>query len=177
MADRAARWTMKGDPCPVYRSATRLKAWLERQRPKRVVLANGCFDPLHVGHIRYLNGAKAQGDFLVVALNDDASTRALKGRNRPVMHAIHRSKLISALEMVDAVLIFSARDVGGILRTIRPACHAKGTDYTVDTVPEREVSKSLNIQTVIVGDPKSHASSEVVERVRCSRRRGRASQR
>ncbi len=168
---------MKSEPCPIFRSGPKLKAWLRRRRASRVVLANGCFDPLHVGHIRYLYGAKLHGDFLVVALNDDASTRSLKGEHRPVMPVIHRSKLVAALEMVDAVLIFSAGDVGRILRTIRPACHAKGTDYTVDTVPEREVSKSLKIRTVIVGDPKSHASSDVVERVRCSRRRGKASSR
>jgi rfaE bifunctional protein nucleotidyltransferase chain/domain len=134
-----------------------------------VVLANGCFDPLHVGHVRYLYGAKACGEFLVVALNDDDSTRNLKGKGRPVMRAADRSKLIAGLQMVDAVLIFSGRDVGRILRTVRPTCHAKGTDYQVDTVPERELSRSLGIETVIVGDPKSHASSEVVRRVRRAR--------
>lgn len=160
---------MKNEPCPIFRSAVKLKAWIERIGVERVVLANGCFDPLHVGHIRYLYGARSHGDFLVVALNDDNSTRALKGNNRPIMPAAHRSRLIAALEMVDAVLIFSARDVSRILRTIRPACHAKGTDYTVETVPERDVSKSLGIETVIVGDPKTHASREVLERVRKSK--------
>jgi len=166
---------MKNEPCPVFKSATKLKAWLRRRKAKRVVLANGCFDPMHVGHVRYLAGAKSHGDFLVVALNDDASTRALKGDRRPVMPATHRSRLLAALEMVDAVLVFSARDVSRILRAIHPACHAKGTDYTVDTVPERDVSASLGIDTVIVGDPKAHSSSEVVERVRGSRGRGRSS--
>ena len=163
---------MKNEPCPIFRSAAKLKTWIEHVGVERVVLANGCFDPLHVGHIRYLNGARSHGDFLVVALNDDNSTRALKGNNRPIMPAAHRSRLIAALEMVDAVLIFSARDVSRILRTIRPACHAKGTDYAVETVPEREVSKSLGIETVIVGDPKTHASREVLERVRKSKARG-----
>jgi rfaE bifunctional protein nucleotidyltransferase chain/domain len=131
-----------------------------------VVLANGCFDPLHVGHVRYLRGARSHGDFLIVAVNDDGSARRLKGETRPVMPAVHRSKVVASLETVDAVLVFSARDVSRILRTIRPACHAKGTDYEVDTVPERALSRSLGIETVIVGDPKSHASSEVVRRVR-----------
>jgi rfaE bifunctional protein nucleotidyltransferase chain/domain len=160
---------MKNEPCPIFRSAAKLKAWIKRVGAQRVVLANGCFDPLHVGHVRYLSGAKSHGDFLVVALNDDGSTRALKGDNRPIMPAIHRARLIAALDMVDAVLVFSARDVGRILRTIRPACHAKGTDYTVETVPEREVAKSLAIETVIVGDAKTHASREVLERVRKSK--------
>ncbi len=160
---------MRSKPCPIFRSATRLKALLGRRRPKSVVLANGCFDPLHVGHVRYLYGAKACGDFLVVALNDDHSTRNLKGKSRPVMPAANRSRLIAGLEMVDAVLIFSARDVGSILRKIRPSRHAKGTDYEIDRVPERELSKSLGIETVIVGDAKSHASSEVVRRVRRAR--------
>jgi rfaE bifunctional protein nucleotidyltransferase chain/domain len=164
---------MRNEPCPIFRSARKLKNWMVRRRVRRVVLANGCFDPLHVGHIRYLRGAKSHGEFLVVAVNDDESTRSLKGPNRPVMGAVHRSRLVSSLEMVDAVLIFSARDVSRVLRTIRPACHAKGTDYRVETVPEREVSRSLGIETIIVGDPKSHASSEIVSRVRRSgRRRG-----
>jgi len=122
-----------------------------------------------VGHVRYLYGAKSHGDLLVVGLNDDRSTRALKGEGRPIMPAIHRARLIAALGMVDAVLVFSTRDVSRILRTIRPACHAKGTDYTIETVPEREVAKSLGIETVIVGDSKRHASREVLERVRKSR--------
>lgn len=160
------RRPMKNKPCPIFRSARKLKTWIDGRGASRVVLANGCFDPLHVGHIRYLYGAKSQGDFLVVALNDDASTRNLKGERRPILPAAHRARILASLEMVDAVLVFSARDVSRILRAIRPACHAKGTDYTVETVPERDVSRALGIETVIVGDPKSHASREVVERVR-----------
>jgi rfaE bifunctional protein nucleotidyltransferase chain/domain len=159
---------MKNEPCPIFRSARRLKTWIEARGARRVVLANGCFDPLHVGHVRYLYGAKSRGDFLAVALNDDASTRALKGEGRPVMRAANRARILAALEMVDAVLIFSARDVSRILRAVRPAVHAKGTDYKAETVPERGVSKSLGIETVIVGDPKSHASREIVSRVRSS---------
>lgn len=134
-----------------------------------MVLANGCFDPLHVGHVRYLRGAKAHGDFLVVAVNDDSSTRALKGADRPIVPAIHRSRIVAALEVVDAVLVFSSRDVRRILEALRPACHAKGTDYEVETVPERELAVSLGIETVIVGDPKRHASRDIVERVRRSK--------
>jgi rfaE bifunctional protein nucleotidyltransferase chain/domain len=159
---------MKNEPSPIFSSSRKLKAWIEERKPASVVLANGCFDPLHVGHVRYLRGAKAHGDFLVVALNDDVSTRNLKGEKRPVLPAASRARILASLEMVDAVLLFSARDVSRILRAIRPACHAKGTDYTVDTVPEREVSRALGIETVIVGDPKSHASREIVERVRSS---------
>ncbi len=160
---------MRSDRAPVYRSVVKLKTWIDRKKPGRVVLAHGCFDPLHVGHIRYLYGAKLCGDFLVVALNDDASTRILKGQNRPVMPATARLKLISSLEMVDAVVLFSGQSVARVLKTLRPAFHAKGTDYTVETVPERELSKSLGIETVIVGDPKTHASSEVMEQIRRSK--------
>jgi rfaE bifunctional protein nucleotidyltransferase chain/domain len=154
------------ESAPVFRSMPQLKAWIEKTGLDEVVLANGCFDPLHVGHIRYLFGAKSHGDLLIVALNDDSSTRALKGNNRPVVKAADRAKLLAGLEMVDAVLLFSARNVSRILKTLRPQYHAKGTDYTVDTVPELETSKALGIRTVIVGDPKSHASSEVLTRIR-----------
>lgn len=161
---------MKSERAPVYRSAAKLKAWIDNERPGRVVVADGCFDPLHVGHIRYFYGAKSQGDFLVVALNDDASTRKLKGENRPIMPASGRAKLISSLEMVDAVLLFAGRNVARVLGTLRPAFHAKGTDYTVETVPERALSISLGVKTVIVGDPKNHASSEVMEQIRRSKK-------
>lgn len=157
---------MKRDPAPVFRNMGKLKAWIAETGAREVVLANGCFDPLHVGHIRYLRGASEHGDLLIVALNDDVSTRALKGAGRPVMRAVDRSKILAALDMVDAVLLFSARNVSRILKTVRPRYHAKGTDYTVDTVPELETSKALGITTVIAGDPKSHASSDVLERIR-----------
>lgn len=153
------------DPAPVFRSTVRLKRWIEEKRVSRVVLANGCFDPIHVGHIRYLQGAKEAGDCLVVAVNDDKSTRALKGPKRPVLTVKDRARVLSGFEMVDAVLIFSARDVVRILKNLRPHVHAKGTDYTKETVPERETSAALRIETVIVGDPKSHGSSEIVRRM------------
>jgi rfaE bifunctional protein nucleotidyltransferase chain/domain len=131
-----------------------------------VVLANGCFDPLHVGHVRYLYGAKRAGDYLVVAINDDESTRELKGPHRPLIPASDRARVVSGLEMVDAVLVFSGLDVTHLLEFLRPAVHAKGTDYTKGTVPERETSAALGIKTVISGDPKSHASRDIVRRMR-----------
>ena len=132
----------------------------------RVVLANGCFDPLHVGHVRYLEGAAAHGDFLVLALNNDASTRRLKGDGRPVVSELDRARLLSGLRTVGAVLLFGDDNVERILERLRPAVHAKGTDYSVETVPEREAARRLGIETVIVGDPKSHASSDVVRQIR-----------
>jgi rfaE bifunctional protein nucleotidyltransferase chain/domain len=150
---------------PVFRSTRRLAAWIAESGSRRVVLANGCFDPLHVGHVRYLRDAREAGDFLVVAINDDQSTRLLKGEGRPIMRAGDRAKVVAQIRGVDAVLIFSARNVSGILRRLHPAVHAKGTDYTVETVPELETSRALGIETIISGDPKTHASSEVVNRL------------
>lgn len=157
---------MSPEGAPVFRSAARLKRHIEAGAAGAVVLANGCFDPLHVGHVRYLYGAREYGGFLVVAVNDDKSTRALKGPKRPIMPAGDRAHLVAQLEMVDAVLIFSGADVRQILETLRPRYHAKGTDYTTDTVPERDTSRELGIETVIVGDPKSHASSDIVRKIK-----------
>lgn len=150
----------------IFRSMPQIRERISAVGAKRVVLTNGCFDPLHVGHIRYLYGAREHGDFLVVALNDDRSTRRLKGEGRPAMTARDRAKIVAALDMVDAVLVFSSSDVARILTKLRPDVHAKGTDYTNDTVPERDVSRSLGIETVIVGDPKSHASRKIVQKIR-----------
>jgi rfaE bifunctional protein nucleotidyltransferase chain/domain len=154
---------MKARAAPVFRDIDTL----ERELPPggRVVLANGCFDLLHVGHIRYLLGARNEGDVLVVAVNDDASARAVKGPGRPVMPESARAQMLASLGMVDAVLVFSSRDVVPILEALKPACHAKGTDYTVDTVPERETAKRLGVRTVIVGDPKRHATSDLLEKL------------
>jgi rfaE bifunctional protein nucleotidyltransferase chain/domain len=163
---------MKGEAVSIFRSMVKLKERLADVGADRVVLANGCFDPLHVGHIRYLCGAKQAGGYLVVAVNDDKSTRALKGPGRPILPVGDRARLISSLDMVDVVLIFSAQDVTRILRKLRPSFHAKGTDYTAEDVPERETSAVLGIETVIVGDAKSHASSEVVRRIQ-NRKPGR----
>jgi rfaE bifunctional protein nucleotidyltransferase chain/domain len=116
--------------------------------------------------VRYLEDARAHGDFLVVALNDDHSTRRLKGDGRPVVKAADRAQLLAALAVVDAVLVFGADNVEAILSTLRPAVHAKGTDYTEATVPERAVAERLGIRTVITGDAKAHASRDIVARVR-----------
>ncbi len=130
-----------------------------------LVLANGIFDLLHVGHVRYLLGAKEAGRTLLVALNSDASSRRLKGSGRPLMPLLERMEIVAALACVDWVTSFEEDSVEGLLRRIRPAVHAKGTDYTVSTVPERAVAQSLGIRTVIVGDAKGHATSDLVRRI------------
>ncbi len=133
---------------------------------RTVVLANGAFDPLHVGHLRYLLGAREEGDFLVVAVNSDASVRRLKGPGRPVVPEAERAELVAALRPVDLVVVFGADTVAGLLTRLRPEVHAKGTDYTAETVPEREVVASYGGRTVITGDPKSHDSSAFIRRLR-----------
>lgn len=161
---------MSQELAAVFDDIEQLSRHLRSSGVGTVVLANGCFDPLHVGHIRYLYGAKEHGDFLIVAINDDESTAALKGKGRPVLCAADRAELVAHLDMVDAVLVFSGQDVSAVLEGLRPRYHAKGTDYRVETVPELDVSKRLGIETVIVGDPKSHASGEIVGRIRDSGR-------
>jgi rfaE bifunctional protein nucleotidyltransferase chain/domain len=140
-----------------------LRRELERLRAQhpgvRVVLANGCFDLLHVGHVRYLEDARSRGDVLVVALNTDESVRALKGPTRPLMPLEERAEVVGALRCVDHVLAFAERDMEATLRELRPDVHAKGTDYTVDTVPERGVDRELGIEIVICGDPKGRSST------------------
>lgn len=131
-----------------------------------LVLANGIFDLLHVGHVRYLAGARAAGRTLLVAVNSDESARRLKGPGRPLLPLAERLELLASLECVDWVAPFVGDDVKEVLRRLRPAIHAKGTDYTVESVPERAVAKELGVRTVIVGDPKNHASSELIGRIR-----------
>jgi rfaE bifunctional protein nucleotidyltransferase chain/domain len=131
---------------------------------RKVVLANGCFDLLHVGHVRYLEDARARGDFLVVALNTDESVRALKGPARPLMPLAERAELVAALRAVDAVTSFAERDLEATLRELRPAVHAKGPDYTVESVPEAAVDRELGIEIAICGDPKDHSTSALLER-------------
>ncbi|HXV13820.1 MAG TPA: adenylyltransferase/cytidyltransferase family protein [Candidatus Krumholzibacteria bacterium] len=157
---------MKQVGARVFSDLAALRAFVAEARARRVVLANGCFDPLHVGHTRYLTDAKARGDFLVVAVNDDAGARRLKGAGRPVVAAVDRARLVAALACVDAVFVFGDDDVARILEALRPHVHAKGTDYTSETVPERGVAERLGIETVITGDPKTHASREVLARLR-----------
>ena len=134
------------------------------------MLANGNFDLLHVGHVRYLRGAKELGGKLVVAINSDESVRALKGEGRPIMPEEERAEIVAALADVDAVVIFSELDVRGLIREIRPDIQAKGTDYTADSVPERDAIGEYGGQVAIVGDPKDHSTSEII-RSRLSLRR------
>jgi rfaE bifunctional protein nucleotidyltransferase chain/domain len=139
---------------------TRVEEW--RRDGERVVLANGNFDLLHVGHVRYLRGAKDLGGKLVVAINSDESVRALKGDGRPVMPAEERAEIVAALADVDAVVIFSELDVRALIREIRPDIQAKGTDYTVESVPERDAVAEYGGRVAIVGDAKNHSTSEII---------------
>ena len=135
---------------------------IARRNGARVVLANGCFDVLHVGHVRYLEAAKALGDMLVVGINSDKQVRALKGAGRPFVPERERAEVIAALRVVDLVTIFTEATVTELLLAIRPDVHAKGTDYTAETVPERGVVRSYGGRVAIVGDPKDHSSSQMV---------------
>lgn len=143
--------------------ATRIKE--EKSKGRVVVLANGCFDVLHAGHVRYLEGARELGDILVVGINSDDQVRKLKGDGRPILPASERAEILASLEAVDLVTIFSEPTVTELLLAIRPDIHAKGTDYTEETVPEREVVRSFGGQVRIVGDPKDHSTSELIGRV------------
>jgi len=149
-------------------SRERLREQLaERRRSgQRIVLANGCFDALHVGHVRYLEGARREGDVLVVALNSDSGVRALKGPGRPLLPESARAGLVAALRAVDYVVLFSELNVEALLESLRPDVHAKGTDYRADTVPERATAARLGIRVAIVGDPKEHSTRELLENVR-----------
>ena len=145
----------------------RVAAW--RKTGDSITLANGCFDLLHVGHIRYLHAAKLLGGRLIVAINSDDSVRALKGEGRPLMPADERAEILSALADVDAVVIFPEMDVRALIRELRPDVHAKGTDYAANTVPERDVVAECGGRVEIVGDPKDHSASEII-RERIGRR-------
>lgn len=140
-----------------------------RAEGKKVVLANGCFDVLHVGHIRYLAGARALGDVLVVGVNADSQVAIQKGPGRPILPDFERAELLGALESVSYVTIFDEPTVEQLLLAIRPDVHAKGTDYTVDTVPEREVVRSYGGKVAIVGDPKDHSTSAILSQLGDSR--------
>jgi rfaE bifunctional protein nucleotidyltransferase chain/domain len=138
----------------------------QRDAGKTIIFANGAFDLLHVGHVRYLQAAAREGDWLVVGINSDRSVRALKGDGRPVLPEAERAEIVSALACVDAVVLFDEDSPGGLLRDLKPDVHAKGTDYTPDSVPEREIVASYGGRTAIVGDPKDHATTDVIERIR-----------
>ena len=137
----------------------------ERAAGHTLAFANGCFDLLHVGHVRYLQGAASEADRLIVAVNDDASVARLKGAGRPVMPAVDRAEMLAALSMVDYVVVFSDANVERLLTTFKPDVHCKGTDYTVDTVPERSVVQAYGGRTAIVGDPKNHATREILKQI------------
>ena len=138
----------------------------DRAAGRTVAFANGCFDILHVGHVRYLQGAAAEADRLIVAVNDDGSVERLKGPGRPILPAADRAELVAALGGVDYVVIFADPNVERLLRLIRPDVHCKGTDYTVDSVPERQVVMEYGGRTAIVGDAKSHATRQLIEKLR-----------
>ena len=138
----------------------------DRAVGRTVALANGCLDVLHVGHVRYLQGAAGEADRLVVAVNDDASVRRLKGAGRPIMSAPDRAELVAAVRGVDYVVIFGGETVGEVLLAITPDVHCKGTDYTVESVPERALVASYGGRTAIVGDPKDHSTRGLLARVR-----------
>ncbi len=138
---------------------------IARRAGARIVFANGCFDILHVGHVRYLEGARALGDLLVVGINADEQVRLLKGEGRPLVPERERAETVAALRAVDFVTIFPEPNVEAILRAIRPDIHAKGTDYTEDSVPERDVVRSFGGRVAIVGDPKDHSTSEMISQL------------
>jgi D-glycero-beta-D-manno-heptose 1-phosphate adenylyltransferase len=150
----------------VTRDVLREKLAEHRRRGQRIVFANGCFDTLHVGHVRYLEGARSEGDILVVGVNADSSVCALKGTGRPILDENARAQLVAALKSVDYVILFAEPDVEVLLETLRPDVHAKGTDYTADTVPEGGVAARLGIRVAIVGDPKDHSTRELLESIR-----------
>jgi rfaE bifunctional protein nucleotidyltransferase chain/domain len=142
-----------------------------RSAGRTVALANGCFDVLHVGHVRYLAAARAEADVLVVGVNGDASVRRLKGPGRPLLPENDRAVMVAALESVDHVLVFPEDDAGALLLALKPDVHCKGTDYAPDTVPERDVVRSYGGRVAIVGDPKDHDTRRLIERVRSVRPR------
>ena len=137
-----------------------------RRASRKIVFANGVFDLLNVGHVRYLEAARAEGDVLVVGINSDSSTRKLKGPGRPILTERARATLVAALKSVTYVIIFDEFDVNSLLKELQPNVHAKGTDYTADTVPERELAALLGIRVAIVGDPKQHSTRDLLARLR-----------
>ena len=136
-----------------------------RESGRKIILANGCFDLIHTGHVRYLAGAKALGGFVIVAVNSDHQVRRLKGEGRPYIPENERAEIVSSFRFVDAVTIFDEATVEGIIEAIRPDFHAKGTDYTTETVPERGTVRRYGGQVAIVGDPKDHSSTDLIKKI------------
>jgi rfaE bifunctional protein nucleotidyltransferase chain/domain len=137
----------------------------ERAAGKVIILTNGCFDLIHAGHVRYLNGAKELGGFLIVGLNSDRQVQHLKGSGRPYISEVERAEIIASLRSVDAVTIFDEPTVNELIDDIRPDIHAKGTDYTIDSVPERERVRGYGGRVAIVGDPKDHSSTDLIKTI------------
>ncbi len=164
---------MTGDPGStrtkiVSREELLRRSARERDRSRRIVFANGAFDLLHAGHVRYLEAAKAEGDWLVVGVNSDQSVRSSKGPSRPIVPESERAEIVAALACVDAVVLFEEASPASLIAQLAPDVHAKGTDYTAETVPERDVVRAYGGRTAIVGDPKDHATSDLVERIRAA---------
>jgi D-glycero-beta-D-manno-heptose 1-phosphate adenylyltransferase len=153
---------LTGKIMPATELAEQVKQW--RAAGEEIILANGCFDVLHAGHVRYLRAAKNLGGRLVVAVNSDSSARALKGSGRPRMPELERAEILAALEAVDAVTIFQELDVRHLVHLLRPDIHAKGTDYTPENVPERDAVLACGGRVAIVGDPKDHSTTELLRR-------------
>jgi len=149
-------------------SLEKLRALLEtdRRNGKQIVLSNGCFDTLHVGHVRYLEAARQEGDILITAINADSSVHALKGWQRPILNEQARAQLVAALRCVDYVIVFAEPDVNRLLEELRPHVHAKGTDYTAESVPERATAARLGVRVAIVGDAKNHSTRALLENIR-----------
>ena len=156
--------TARNKIVPRDQLAEMAKKW--RAQGEKIILTNGCFDLLHVGHVRYLRGAKELGGKVVVALNSDSSARALKGEGRPYTSEEERAEILAGLHDVDAVVIFPEKDVSSIIRELRPDIHAKGTDYSETSVPEGALIRELGGRVAIVGDPKNHSSTDLITKLR-----------
>ena len=156
---------MNNDQVVLSREELKQRVAAAKAKGARIVFANGCFDVLHLGHVRYLAGARELGDVLIVGINSDERVAILKGAGRPLLPAIERAEIVAALESVTYVTIFDEPTVEELLLTLKPDVHAKGTDYTTDTVPERDVVRSYGGQVAIVGDPKDHSTSAIIARL------------
>jgi D-glycero-beta-D-manno-heptose 1-phosphate adenylyltransferase len=158
---------MKTDPKLKIKSLAELEAMVPQIRAsgRKVVFANGCFDLLHVGHIRYLQNARALGDVLILGVNSDACVSKLKGKGRPLQPEVERTEILASLECVDYVLLFDAPTVDGILKALKPDIHAKGTDYTEASVPERETVLAYGGRIAIAGDPKNHSTCDLIQTI------------